>query len=109
MPDNLKSIIPKKYHALISPSLRRVFLDAQEDNSPAVIENLNAEIAALKKLVSSLSLLVDDALELNHLRASSRISCEEPASTSWVKTGLTLFFFPVFIFMKLYSLSVGRQ
>ncbi|KAI0285760.1 hypothetical protein BGY98DRAFT_943234 [Russula aff. rugulosa BPL654] len=46
MPD--KSTIPKKYHSLVSPPLRRVFLDGLEDNSHAVIENLNAEIAALK-------------------------------------------------------------
>jgi hypothetical protein len=52
MPD--MSIVPTKYHTYISPPLRPVFLDALEDNSRAVIENLNAEIAALKGRVASL-------------------------------------------------------
>jgi hypothetical protein len=94
MPD--KSIIPTKYHAFISPSLRRVFLDAQEDNSrAAMIENLKAEIAALKMHVTSLSLLVDDshALKFNRLRVGPQIP------TSWVKTGLNLFFLPIFTFI----------
>jgi hypothetical protein len=43
------SIFPKKYHTFISPPLRRVFLDAREDNSRAVIEKLNAETAALNR------------------------------------------------------------
>jgi hypothetical protein len=43
------SIVPKKYHTFISPSLRRVFLDAREDKSPQIIDNLNTEIAALKE------------------------------------------------------------
>jgi hypothetical protein len=37
MPD--KYIVPKKYQTLISPSLRRVFLDALEDSGRAVIKN----------------------------------------------------------------------
>ena len=48
------SIVPKKYHTFISPPLRRVFLDAREDNSRAVVSNLNAENAALKEHVTSL-------------------------------------------------------
>jgi hypothetical protein len=48
------SIVPRKYHPFISPPLRRVFLDAREDNSRAVVESLNAENAALKKRVTSL-------------------------------------------------------
>jgi hypothetical protein len=43
------SIIPKKYHIFISPSLRRVYLDAEADRGRAVIENLKAEIASLKR------------------------------------------------------------
>jgi hypothetical protein len=48
------SIVPNKYHAFISPPLRRVFLDTREDNSPAVIKSLNAENAALKGRVTLL-------------------------------------------------------
>jgi hypothetical protein len=45
------SIVPKKYHTFISPSLRRVFLDAREDNSPEIISGLNTENSALKERV----------------------------------------------------------
>ena len=45
------SIVPKKYHTFISPSLRRVFLDAREDNSPEIISSLNTENSALKERV----------------------------------------------------------
>jgi hypothetical protein len=48
------SIIPNKYHTFISSPLRRVFLDTPENNSRAVIKNLNAEIAAFKERVTSL-------------------------------------------------------
>jgi hypothetical protein len=44
---------PRKYHAYISP-LRRVFLDAREDDSRAVVGNLNEEIAAFKERVALL-------------------------------------------------------
>ena len=67
------SIVPKKYHDFISPPLRRVFLDAQEDKS-------RAEIAALKERVESLIrdkvLLMDrcDSAQsaLTRLRADER-------------------------------------
>jgi len=45
------SIVPKKYHAFISPPLRRVFLG---DSDGEVIEKLNAEVAVLKARVGSL-------------------------------------------------------
>ena len=48
------SIIPNKYHTFISSPLRRVFLDVPENNSRAVIKNLNTEIAAFKERVTSL-------------------------------------------------------
>jgi hypothetical protein len=48
------STVPDKYHTFISSPLRRVFLDAPEGNSRAVIKKLNAEIAALKERVTSL-------------------------------------------------------
>jgi hypothetical protein len=134
MPD--KSIIPNKYHAFISPSLRRIFLDAQEDNSRAVIENLNTKIAGLKMRILSLNrerdLLINrcdealtrlkveehavylakskakaDALEMNRLRAGSQITCEVP--TSSFNTGVTLLFFFLFAIMKLFSWSAGRK
>lgn len=137
MPD--KSNIPNRYHAFISPSLRRVFLDAQEDNSRMVIKYLNAEIAALKKRVTTLSRdrgrLMDsrddalarlraeehtvhranckaraDALEIDRLRAVSKITWEVP---TWVNASLTLFFFFFFAFLKLSaklcSWSAGRK
>jgi hypothetical protein len=76
------SIVPKKYHTFISPPLRRVFLDAQEDgrDSRAVIENLNEEITLLKERVTSLKRdkdLLMDRCEIAqsvvaHLRADER-------------------------------------
>jgi hypothetical protein len=45
------SIVPRKYHTFILPSLRRVFLDGREDMSPRIINNLNAEITALNERV----------------------------------------------------------
>ncbi|KAF8498555.1 hypothetical protein F5888DRAFT_1612373 [Russula emetica] len=74
------SIVPKKYQTFISPPLRRVFLDAREDNSRVVIENLNAEISTLKERVTSLKrdkvLLIDrcDSAQsaLTRLRADER-------------------------------------
>lgn len=79
------TIVPKKYHSFISPPLRRVFLDAQEDNSRAVIQNLNAEVAALKERVASLkndkALLIDrcDSAHsaLTRLRADERTARSE--------------------------------
>ena len=79
------TIVPKKYHNFISPPLRRVFLDAQEDNSRAVIENLNAEVAALRERVASLSrdkgLLMDRCESahsaLTRLRADERTARTE--------------------------------
>src|SRR5258708_2897905 len=129
MPD--KSTVPKKYRNFISPSLRRVFLDAQEDNSREVIENLNAEIAALKKRVTSLNrdkdLLMDrcdseSAHTSTRLRAEGRSTAhlasgkaraddnklrDGPQITgtcekpTWFNIGLTLFFFFVLVSMKL--------
>lgn len=121
-----KSIIPYKYHAFVSPSLRRIFLDAQEeDNSRAVIENLNAEIAALKEHITSLNrdkhILMksyDDAR--TRLRAEEHpVYCEdckaradEFRSTSslitclvpiWFNALLAGFLFFIFAFMKLYK------
>ena len=58
------TIVPKKYHPFTSPPLRRVFLDAREDNSRVVIRKLNAEISALKERITSLGrekdILTDD-------------------------------------------------
>jgi outer membrane murein-binding lipoprotein Lpp len=45
------SLIPKKYHVFISPSLRRVYL---EDTSRALIDSLNTEITLLKARVGTL-------------------------------------------------------
>ena len=47
-------IVPKKYHAFISPPLRRVFLGDSDDSSREVIAKLNAEVAVLKARVGSL-------------------------------------------------------
>ena len=48
------SIVPKKYHNFVSPPLRRVFLDAREDDSRSVIKNLNDEVAAIKECAALL-------------------------------------------------------
>lgn len=48
------SLVPEKFHIFISPPFRRVFLREEEDSSQAVIEDLNAEIAALKASVGTL-------------------------------------------------------
>ena len=52
------TIVPKNYHAFISPSLRRVYLDDAEaetsSKSRAAINNLKTEIATLKGRVASL-------------------------------------------------------
>jgi len=68
------SIIPEKYHNFISLPLRRVFLDAREDNTRAVmIESLNAEIAALNRDKDLFQDRYDSAQgELARLRANER-------------------------------------
>ncbi|KAH9074715.1 hypothetical protein EDB83DRAFT_2515579 [Lactarius deliciosus] len=48
------SMIPKKYHVFISPSLRRVYLGDGEDTSRALIDDLNTEITLLKARVGTL-------------------------------------------------------
>ncbi|KAH9040368.1 hypothetical protein EDB85DRAFT_1858681 [Lactarius pseudohatsudake] len=48
------SMIPKKYHVFISPSLRRVYLGDGEDTSRALIDNLNTETTLLKARVGTL-------------------------------------------------------
>jgi predicted RNase H-like nuclease (RuvC/YqgF family) len=75
------SIVPKKYHTFISPPLRRVFLDAREDNrdSCAVIENLNEDIAVLRERVTSLKR--DKDLLMNRCESAqsvvARLSADE--------------------------------
>ena len=71
MPD--MSIVPNKYHTFISSPLRRVFLDAPENNSRAVIKNLNAEIAVLKERVTSLK-RDKDRLEDRYLSAQHTVT-----------------------------------
>ena len=46
------TLIPKKYHVFISPSLRRVYLG--EDSNRAIIDGLNTEITLLKARVGTL-------------------------------------------------------
>ena len=46
------SLIPRKYHASISPSLRRIYLG--EDTSGALIDSLNTEVTLLKDHVGTL-------------------------------------------------------
>jgi len=118
------SIVPKKYHTFISPPLRRVFLDAREDNSREVIENLNAENAALKERVTSLErdkvvlqdrcdsaqsalTRLEDKQNLDHLRAEY----DALKSRARNRHGLTLFLtcFFIFVSVKLYSRSAGPQ
>ncbi len=48
------SMIPKKYHVFISPSLRRVYIGDGEDTSRALIDGLNTEITLLKARVGTL-------------------------------------------------------
>jgi outer membrane murein-binding lipoprotein Lpp len=47
------SIVPRKYHAFMMPSLRRVYLGDGEDNK-ARIESLSTEISTLKARVGAL-------------------------------------------------------
>ena len=65
------SIIPKKYHILIPPTLRRVYLEDGEDRGRAVIDGLKLEIATLTVRV----------VTLEHERKSSspRSPCACPA------------------------------
>jgi hypothetical protein len=73
------SIVPKKYHTFISPPLRRVFLDTREDNSRAVIKDLNVENAALKERVTLLERdkdLLTDRCNAAH-SAVARLSDDE--------------------------------
>jgi hypothetical protein len=82
MPD--KSTIPKKYHSLVSPPLRRVFLDGLEDNSHAVIENLNAEIAALKlRLDEHTTSLANGKPRADAFEDKQNLSRPKAASTSY--------------------------
>lgn len=97
------SIVPKKYHPFISPPLRRVFLDAEEYNNLAVIgnlneviENLNAEVAALNRDKVLLMDRCDSAQStITRLRADERLRNEYDGLTL-----LILFF--IAVSMKLY-------
>ena len=48
------SNVPKKYHAFISPPLRRVYLADAEDSSRAVIDRLKLKITALTERIVKL-------------------------------------------------------
>jgi hypothetical protein len=48
------SALPKKYHSISFPALRRVYLEDREDNGRAVIRDLKLEIANLKAQVETL-------------------------------------------------------
>jgi hypothetical protein len=76
------SIVPTKYHVFISPPLRRVFLGDGDDPSKEVIENLEAEVAALK--VRVVSLKRDKALLMDRCDAAqfalTRLTADERAA-----------------------------
>jgi len=128
------STVSKNHRTFVSPPLRRVFLDAREDNSRAVIENLKTEIAALNRDKDLLTDRCDSAqsaltrlqvdertvrLENRKVRADAledkqslnRLRAEYDAFKSRARNqhGLTLLFFSISIFVsvKLYSRSVG--
>jgi hypothetical protein len=67
------SIIPKKYHVFISPSLRRVFLADEHDSSRAVIDGLKFEITTLKERIATLK-CDNESLSKNLLESRSTIS-----------------------------------
>lgn len=76
------TLIPKKYHVFISPSLRRVYLGDGEDTSRAVIDGLNAEITLLKARVGTLKRdkdLLMDRCEAAQSTAS-RLAADERAA-----------------------------
>ena len=76
------SIVPRKYHIFISPSLRRVFLDGREDMSPRIINNLNTEIAALNERVMLLErdkVLLTDRCDRTRRKLAS-VSADEQAA-----------------------------
>jgi hypothetical protein len=109
------SIVPNKYHTFISPPLRRVFLDTREDNSRAVIENLNAENAALKERVTLLERdkdLLTDRCNAAHSTVA-RLSVEYDAFKSRARNHhhfLALFSIFILVSAKMYySRSVGLQ
>ncbi|KAI0305822.1 hypothetical protein B0F90DRAFT_1623976 [Multifurca ochricompacta] len=76
------SMIPKKYHVFISPSLRRVYLGDGEDNSRTIIDNLNTEIAILRARVGMLKR--DKDLLMDRCEAAqsalSRLTSDERAA-----------------------------
>ncbi|KAI0058815.1 hypothetical protein BV25DRAFT_1810010 [Artomyces pyxidatus] len=48
------SLVPKKYHMFISPSVRRVYVDPTNEEGAETIENLSEKVALLEARVSSL-------------------------------------------------------
>jgi hypothetical protein len=86
------SIVPKKYHTFISPPLRRVFLDAREDNSRVVIEKLDAEIAALNRDKVLLMDRCDSAQ-----RAMTRLRADERLRDEYDGLILLIFFLLLFL------------
>jgi hypothetical protein len=101
------SIVPKKYHAYISP-LRHIFLDAREDDSRAGVRNLNEEIAALRERLALLERdkdLLTDCYHIHKISAGILLLC----------LALLSFITSFLIFMiltkatKLYFRSVGRK
>lgn len=76
------TIVPKDYHAFISPSLRRVYLDDAEaetsSKSRAAINNLKTEIATLKGRGVSLKrqnrISIDRCLAAENTVAALRLS-----------------------------------
>ncbi|KAH9032323.1 hypothetical protein EDB84DRAFT_1270716, partial [Lactarius hengduanensis] len=84
------SMIPKKYHVFISPSLRRVYLGDGEETSRALIDNLNTETALLKARVGTLGrdkdLLMGSCeaaqIAVSHLTSDERNTRLEPVKAN---------------------------
>ncbi|KAI9458179.1 hypothetical protein BJY52DRAFT_440077 [Lactarius psammicola] len=82
------SMIPKKYHVFISPSLRRIYLGDGEDTSRALIDSLNTEITLLKARVGTLKRdkdLLMDRCEAAQSAVSRLTSDERTARLDLVK------------------------
>lgn len=81
------SMIPKKYHVFISPSLRRVYL-GDGDSSRALIDGLNTEITLLKARVGTLKRdkdLLMDRCEAAQSAVSRLTSDERTARLELIK------------------------
>ena len=76
------SIVPKRYHVFVSPPLRRVFLGDSDDPNKEAIEELKAQVAALKTRVGSLKrdkVLLMDRCEAAQ-SALTRLTSDERAA-----------------------------